>query len=38
MSGGTGKYENVTADCRYQIANSNKEASLGLVTMQCSTN
>ncbi len=38
MSGGTGKYKNVTADCVYQIANSNKEASLGLVTMQCSTN
>ena len=38
MSGGTGKYENVTADCVYQIANSNKEALLGLVTMQCSSN
>ena len=38
MSGGTGKYKNVTADCVYQIANSNKEASLGLVTVQCSTN
>ena len=38
MSGGTGKYENVTADCRYQIANSNQEALLGLVTMQCSSN
>ena len=38
MSGGTGKYENVTADCIYQIANSNKAASLGLVTMQCSSN
>ena len=38
MSGGTGKYKTVTADCVYQIANSNKEASLGLVTMQCSTN
>ena len=38
MSGGTGKYENVTADCVYQIANSNQEALLGLVTMQCSTN
>ena len=38
MSGGTGKYKTVTADCVYQIANSNKEASVGLVTMQCSTN
>ena len=38
MSGGTGKYKNVTADCVYQIANSNKEASVGLVTVQCSTN
>ena len=38
MSGGTGKYENVTADCIYQIANSNKAASLGLVTVQCSSN
>jgi len=38
MSGGTGKYENVTADCIYQIANSNQEASLGLVTVQCSSN
>ena len=38
MSGGTGKYKNVTADCVYQIANSNKEASLGLVTMKCTTN
>ena len=38
MSGGTGKYKTVTADCVYQIANSNKEASVGLVTVQCSTN
>ena len=38
MSGGTGKYKTVTADCIYQIANSNKEASVGLVTVQCSTN
>ena len=38
MSGGTGKYENVTADCIYQIANTNKAASLGLVTVQCSSN
>ena len=38
MSGGTGKYENVNANCVYQIANSNQEALLGLVTMQCSTN
>ena len=38
MSGGTGKYENVTANCIYQIANSNQEALLGLVTMQCSSN
>jgi hypothetical protein len=38
MSGGTGKYANVTADCVYQIANSNRDASVGLVTMQCSTN
>ena len=38
MSGGTGKYENVTANCVYQIANSNQEALLGLVTMQCSSN
>ena len=37
MLGGTGKYKNIFADCVYQIANSNKEASLGLVTMQCST-
>tara|TARA_B100001175_G_scaffold161058_1_gene136462 strand:- start:6117 stop:6542 length:426 start_codon:yes stop_codon:yes gene_type:complete len=38
MSGGTGKYKNINSDCVYQIANSNREASLGLVTMQCSTN
>lgn len=38
MSGGTGKYENVSANCVYQIANSNREASVGLVTMQCSSN
>ena len=38
MSGGTGKYANVTADCVYQIANSNRDVSVGLVTMQCSTN
>ena len=38
MSGGTGKYANITADCVYQIANSNRDASVGLVTMQCSTN
>ena len=38
MSGGTGKYENVIANCVYQIANSNQEALLGLVTMQCSSN
>lgn len=38
MSSGTGKYKNVNANCVYQIANSNREASIGLVTMQCSTN
>ena len=37
MLGGTRKYKNAFADYVYQIANSNKEASLGLVTMQCST-
>ena len=38
MSGGTGKYKNITGGCVYKIASSNKEASLGLVTMKCSTN
>ena len=38
MSGGTGKYKNINGDCVYQIANSNREASIGLVTMQCSSN
>ena len=37
MLSGTGKYKNVFADCVYQTANSNKEDSLGLVTIQCST-
>ena len=37
MLGGTRKYKNFFADCVYQIANSNKEDLLGLVTMQCST-
>ena len=38
MSGGTGKYKNITGNCVYKIASSNKEASLGLVTMKCATN
>jgi hypothetical protein len=38
MSGGTGKYKNITADCVYKIASTNKEASLGLVTSKCTTN
>ena len=38
MSGGTGKYKNINADCVYKIASTNKEASLGLVTSKCTTN
>ena len=32
MSGGTGKYQNVSANCVYQIAASNQNVSVGLVT------
>ena len=38
MSGGTGKYQNVSANCVYQIAASNQNVSVGLVTMQCKNN
>jgi|TARA_B110000196_G_scaffold138813_1_gene120352 hypothetical protein len=37
ITGGTGKYANITSQCEYQIASFSKDIMVGLITMQCST-
>jgi hypothetical protein len=36
ITGGTGKYENITSQCEYQLASFSKDIMVGLITMQCS--
>ena len=38
LSGGTGKYANVTGTCSYQLAAFDKESLVGLITLQCTDN
>ena len=38
FNGGTGKYENVTGGCSYQLAAFDKNTLVGLITLQCSDN
>ena len=37
ITGGTGKYANITSQCEYQIAALSKVVMVGLITMQCSS-
>ena len=36
--GGTGKYENATGGCSYQLDAFDKEILVGLISLQCSDN
>jgi len=36
FNGGTGKYDNVTGGCSYQVAAFDKNILVGLITLQCS--
>ena len=38
MLGGTGKYENVTGGCSYQLDAFDKDILVGLISLQCSDN